>query len=442
MVKPEPPQITPTRRKVKFKILTRILAASIGLGSISYGETNTNDTTNATTEDETAVILFTKTQQLSKQTKERVLGGGWLDKQKEKNEDTASIWDHLKITLDVGLKYTDNLYLNDTNKESDLVSSLTPGLELSTSNNSLFQGKIIAQEVLNAYLEHGENNNYNTKLLATGRYEIAKTIISGELGFTQRTESTAGTNSSGAMTEWNTYNFATKVDYTLNPKSHADASLLWATNIYKTKGFTDQTNITLPLNVFYSVTPKMDLSSGIEIQKTDIKTAYNPITKTNDAGTSIFYNVGAHGNFTSKIAGDINVGYTTKSYTHNSSNSNFGLRSRITYSYTEKTQIVVGLSNEFNSSEQGQEQKVTTLTLGASNQTTDYLGFSVTSSFETRKYINTNQIDNIMQITADTTYKLTKDTSIRGYYSVITNNGKNSVDFVANTIGINLSTKF
>ncbi|HVS52498.1 MAG TPA: outer membrane beta-barrel protein, partial [Opitutaceae bacterium] len=130
---------------------------------------------------------------------------------------------------------------------------------------------------------------------------------------------------------------------------------------YRRPGYSDSTTYTLPLNVYYKWTPKVDLSAGYRYRDYE--------ANQNQDSTDHFFNLGARGDFTPKLSGTFAIGVntrrfngTTASTSRNSgTESQLGLDASFSYEISAKTNLQLGASNDFGTTPQGQQQKNFTL---------------------------------------------------------------------------------
>ena len=120
------------------------------------------------------------------------------------------------------------------------------------------------------------------------------------------------------------------------------------------KTYSGDTAYTIPVNVYYHWTPKIDLSAGYRYKNTN-----------EDFGSDSqdnYFNVGARGEFTPKLTGTVDVGYEYTKYgsyqtTPKSNDSNLGYDANLTYTITPKTTLALSGSNAFTSDAFGNKER-------------------------------------------------------------------------------------
>jgi len=134
------------------------------------------------------------------------------------------------------------------------------------------------------------------------------------------------------------------------------------------------------VDLYYATTPKTDLSLGY---RHDIERLATGSGNFEDN----FFNIGARGDFTAKLSGQVRVGVTDYKPEVGASSRDLGLGANLDYLFTPKTTFDLTASNGFSASPLGTGEKVFsvglsgrsqlseawTVTLGGNYQTTNYL---------------------------------------------------------------------
>ena len=111
----------------------------------------------------------------------------------------------------------------------------------------------------------------------------------------------------GFLVRRDVFRIAGGSEISVTDKSSAGGKVSYENTNYKRTGFDDSKITTIPVNYYYKVTPKLDVSGGIQFRDTRLTTGVD--------SQDYFYNVGLRGEFTPKLTGKVAVGYTTRNST-------------------------------------------------------------------------------------------------------------------------------
>jgi hypothetical protein len=236
------------------------------------------------------------------------------------------------------------------------------------------------------------------------------------------------TNQKGRLTESESIRANLNGEYRLSPKFSVGSGVN-----YSEKQYQDQENLanresfTIPVDIFYELTPKVDLSVGYTYTATDVGEAKLGDTVNGSEVSSYdqeghFFNVGARGELLPKLAGFFKVGYrtsdsddssqvnystpigpigpigptvTTPSSTNGDSRGTIGLDASFTYSATPKLTTVLNLNRGFGVGGEGQETTTTSANLTASYSINSNYSASANFGYTLREYETSDREDNV-----------------------------------------------
>ena len=122
--------------------------------------------------------------------------------------------------------------------------------------------------------------------------------------------------------------------------------------MYPESGLIDSDSWSVPVDYYYAVTPKVDLSVGDRFTR-DLQD--NGVGNSSDQ----FVNVGARGEFTPKLSGQVRVGVDMLKPDHAGTNtSQPGLGMSLTYLASPRTTISLSADNDFAESPLGTSEEV------------------------------------------------------------------------------------
>ena len=235
------------------------------------------------------------------------------------------------------LRWSSNLFRNEDNEESDSSWTVSPGFEINVgrgiSNADL--------TVVTRYdiVSYQDNDHLDTELFhieALGSYETSRLNLNGSASFDEMKMNDGTNNVQNDLVELNTTTGDLEAEYRVSPKFSFSAGVRYDETEYQTykDRLADRERTSFPLNVYYELTPKLDLILGYTYSTTDIEGSNSSFASDAVAGIipgtlivteiterfqtgyerdSHFYNIGLRGNIKTKLTGYFKIGYRTRS---------------------------------------------------------------------------------------------------------------------------------
>lgn len=261
---------------------------------------------------------------------------------------------------DVTIRHDDNVYLSKENKTSDQIVSLTPGVDFSFGQNSLTHGSLGYQVEFLRYVHHSAPSARLNHLLADFGYSSAALSVAATGSYHQAYQNNRDVLVAGnsALIRSNSLNFAVSGEGSLTPKTGLKTGASYTRTEYPVPAalpppattptpLIGNSIFSVPLNLYYKVTPKIDLSAGA---------TYTTVKPQSDGpgGHDIYYNVGARGEFTPKLTGEFSVGYRKRHGENGTDDSLVGYNGAFNYEVTPKTSLTLSLGKDFSTSATGE----------------------------------------------------------------------------------------
>jgi hypothetical protein len=345
----------------------------------------------------------------------------------------------LFLTTAAAIKADDNIYLGN-NATSDTVMEFAPGVDVVFGNGSITKGHIYAKESWTRYLDESHQNNNLSSIGIDGSYDDKKTKVTFNASFDQIAQNTVDVNAD-FMVRRDVTKVGTTGEISATEKTSLGLGFTYEDTNYRRRSFTDSRVSSIPLNAFYQLTPKLDLSGGITYRETRLDNS--------DDSRDIFYNVGARGEFGPKLTGKIAVGLTQRKFdaataSHGKSESAFGLQSSLTYAVTEKTSVNVGASNDFGVNGQGGTQRNFSINAGVNSKLAEDWSVGANVSLRTIHTFDTiGGTDDYLEGSLKATYIMNAIVSFTGSYTY--RNYDSTVDassFSNNVFGIAANIRY
>jgi polysaccharide biosynthesis protein VpsM len=321
----------------------------------------------------------------------------------------------LFFTGTAGIRADDNVLLSGT-KTSDVIFEFTPGLDLVFGNNSMAKGHIFFKEAFSSY---ADNSKLDTNLSTVGintKYDDAKLKMNFDAGWSQIAQNTVDVRA-GYLVRRDVSNIGGGSEISLTDKSSVGAAVTYEQTDYKRQGFVDSDITSVPLNIFYEITPKVDASFGLRYRDSNLTGG--------NSSEDYFYNVGVRGEFSEKLNGNIAVGYTQRDFSAGGNEDTVGVDSSLNYLFNEKTSFSLGATNDFGTSGQGASQKNLSFRAGVQSKISEVLSVGANLSHRSITYLGNNgRTDEYFEGNLSATYIVNAYANVVGGFTFRQNSSK------------------
>jgi len=345
------------------------------------------------------------------------------------------------------LRWTSNLFREEDDEVDDLIWTIRPGFEINVgrgvSNADL---SVTTNYTIRRYAEHDELDSELFDIRAIGSYQSSRLDLSGAVGFSQAQSTTGDTSAvvDDDLTKTESYDGNVHAEYRFSPKLSFGLGFKYFEKNYVTNEdfLSDRHTITLPFDLFYELTPKVDLSVGYIYSETDVESSLNtPIAYTTE---NHFLNVGARGNLLPKVTGFFKVGYSTREDDRPGSedNSTLGLDADLTWAATPKITARLGLSRGFGVGGEGLSNENTSVDLNVNYSIDSFYAASGFLSYNLRDY-DTGREDNQYELGARLTYTPNQYWRFGAGYTFSENDSsQESADYTDHSFDVSVSLRY
>lgn len=337
----------------------------------------------------------------------------------------------LFLTGTLGVRSDDNIFMSP-NKVSDVVFEVNPGVDFVFGKGSMTQGNLSLVENISRY---SQNSDLNTELFGinfNSKYDDGKTKVTANAGFNELNQNTVDTANVGNQLSRRDVSTIKLVGETsVTAKSKVGAGVNYKNTNYKRTGFVDQTVTEVPLNYYYGVTSKVDLSFGFRYRNTDLQVG----TDSKD----YIYTIGARGDFTPKVSGSVAVGVGQRDFSTGSDQNIFSLDSGLNIAMTAKSTLNLNASNDFGVSGTGAQQKNFSLGGTVKSKISDQLSTRAGLTYRAIDYYT--RTDDYVEGVLGVDYVVSNNVTITGSYTYRNNSSKlATAEFTGNVFS--LAAKF
>jgi len=265
------------------------------------------------------------------------------------------------------LVWQSNLFYENEDEEDGLILTILPGLEAALgSDRSSLNASIRASYEIQRIEERSELNDEYVHFSAEGSYDGARLDLNAEYSFDEEQTTAGEQNAFGTgagFVELNVTRSRLRGEYTLSPKISFGSGINYLDREYKDlkTRLADLESYSLPADIFYELTPKLDLSFGYEYTFEEVGASVGG----DFHRESGFLNFGARGALLPKLNGFFKVGYRTLNPEGSSRGSDqiFGISADLTYLATPKLTSRLRLTRDFFVGSEGQSVENTSARL-------------------------------------------------------------------------------
>lgn len=301
----------------------------------------------------------------------------------------------LFVTVSAAVELDDNIYLDTTNEQNDTIFSFTPGFDLVFGKGSATSGNVYYREEFRRYSDNDVQNTSLSNLGFNSKYSNGVTKANFNASYAQLAQNSNDVRPTGDIARRAVSNLGGKVEFGISEKTVLGVGANFAKTNYAPASYTDSDIWSLPVDIYYEASPKLDWSLGYRYRSSDLSGAARD-------SKDHFLSLGARGEFTPKLTGQVRAGYTKRSFDVGSDESLFGMDGSLTYAYSDKTNYSFTFGNDFGSSGTGDSTKDFSLGLNASNRVTEQ--WSVTAGLNYKKSEYSTRTDDFMQGLIAVTY--------------------------------------
>jgi hypothetical protein len=331
-------------------------------------------------------------------------------------------------------RYEDNVTLSDINEREDVAFAITPGIELLFGKDSLTKGSFAVQETFNIYSDNDDLNSELTNVALEVDYSGAKLELGANAAYRQLNQNTRGVANIATLVRRDVYEAGVDAEYSATEKSKIGVGANYSQTEYKRGGgvYFDQTNYSVPVDYYFAIAPKLDLSAGIQYRNTDVDAP-------NADSEDYYFNIGARGEFTPKLSGRFSVGYNLRESDNPTADgeSGIGVKTGLNFAYSPKTAFTLDLSKDFETGSDANSIDASSIAVGASTSITAAVSANASLSYGNYDYITAAREDEFIVASLGVTYTHNAYVSFDAGYSFQENDSNAAgSSFTANVIRV------
>ncbi len=344
-------------------------------------------------------------------------------------DDNAEIF----LTGTVGMRADTNVFLAEKAPGRDLddvIFDFNPGAQLVFGKSALVQGSLNFTESFTRYAEHDELDDELMSTSFNATYGNGKSKASFNASYNELNQNTVDVlpvaGSPLNLIRRDVYAVGSNGEISLTDKSSVAAGVQYQKSSYERSAYSDSQVLTIPVNYYYELTPKVDTGFGYRFRQ-----RWESIRLDSK---DHFFSANARGEFTPKLSGQVAIGVTRRefikprsapatAYPNLKDKTLLGIDTNLTYLASPKTTVQFGVSNDFDTNSQGDQQKNLAFRLaGVTNLSPEW---SITTMVSYRRIdyyqATVKRIDDYFEGQLGATYIFSEQVNLTAAYAYRTN---------------------
>jgi polysaccharide biosynthesis protein VpsM len=340
----------------------------------------------------------------------------------------------LFLTAKAEVQADSNIYLDTTKEQNDTIYSFTPGVDLVFGKGSVTKGNVYYREEIRRYADNDVQDTELSSVGANSAYNNGVTKVDLNASYDQIAQNDNDLRATGLIVRREVTNLGAEAEFGVTEKTVIGVGLSFDKTDYGPASYVDSDIWMLPVDVYYKATPKLDWSLGYRYRSTDLS---GSASDSNDN----FFNLGARGEFTPKLTGQVRVGYNQRSLDRGADEDQLGFEGNLSYAYSDKTSLVFNLGNDFGSSGSGESTKDFNIGLTGSNKFNEQ--WTLNTGLTYRKSEYPTRTDDFIEATAGVAYVYSNYVNFAAAFT-LRDNGSDlaSAEFAQNVFSLSANVRY
>ncbi|MGJ3242776.1 MAG: outer membrane beta-barrel protein [Opitutales bacterium] len=327
----------------------------------------------------------------------------------------VSLGDNVNLFFNgsAGLRYESNVALDEENELDDFIFRFTPGIEVAIGKRGTTPANItvIFREEI---LRYNDNDRLDTEKFSAqlnGSFDDPKLSGKFDLGFREQQSNTPEANIVADLVESDVTTAGASVEYNFSPKLSFGGGFAYRELEYVTfTQLADTESLTIPLNAYYEISPKLDATGGVRWRFSDIEGGSDP--------DDLFVNVGLRGDLAPKVTGEIRVGFQEREFTARpiADEDGLSIEGNATWAATPKVQVRGLIARDFTISGTGETIEKTDLLASGNYVYNELISFTGSLGYTNSDYNVSGREDDIILFSTGVQYKPNDYVSLNAQY--------------------------
>ncbi len=331
-------------------------------------------------------------------------------------------------TATAGVQFNDNLFLTPSNETNETMWVLAPGVAITSGEGAVNSTRFSYSEQFQLY---SDNNDLNTSLSLVdlvSTYDDGKMKIGVNAWFHQANQATRDLSNKTSLINRNLLHAAINDEVEWSEKSSVLVGVTYDKTDYKPANYRDWQWFEIPVKYYWKVQPKLDLSAGVRYRSNKISGA--GAIDSNE----LFYSVGARGEITPKLIGEVSVGYVSFDPDAGKSQGSIGLDANFALALTPKSSLNFAASNRYGYGAVGDSYRIASISGGFNTALTTDFTLAGSLAYNQYDYNASTRQDDFWSGNVSATYAINQNLSVNGTYSYSNNDSDLPVATFKNSI--------
>jgi len=350
-----------------------------------------------------------------------------------------SIGEHadLYATVDGSVAYTDNLTLDESNELDDFRFIVTPGLSLELGRGlTNLNGRLAVNY---GFVRYADNTVFDTELWnITGVLDFSGPRYTADVsgGYVERQQNQSDVNADQILILQKTGFAGGNLKYSISEKISAGVGGRFDNISYDGGSNVDRNIYSVPVNVYYELTPKLDGTAGFRYRQTDVQDTIDY--------DDYFFNVGLDGALTEKLSTNARIGYQIRELSDGGSDEGtISLISTTLFDVSERGLLRVVLNRDFVTGGEGSSIEQTGILASYQHQVTPLLAGSVTGAYDLNDYQQSSREDNTYYARVGASYQFSAMWEANAAYTFRDNDSNLSgASYTENLVSVGASFRY
>ncbi len=350
------------------------------------------------------------------------------------------------------IQYSDNIFLDSANEESDIILVFSPGVELNvgTPTSNAYTNIVYLHDFVN-YSDADSLNRDNANFALKGHSNSPKTKVNFSVNYREHTQNDAANNVVGDIARRDLFRSVIRSEWEKSAKSSLAAGIGLENVDYEAENLYDRESYNAPFDYYWEYSPKLDISTGYRYRRTSFdRDGDFAIANSRDPRSysshykDHFLNLGVRGEISAKTRGEIKVGIQYRDFNSpgTSNRDMFAVDARVVWAPTVKTSGTLLISRDFRSDAFGTSIESSDFAFSASTKfREDYSGFALIRYSDDQYFSGRDDQGVFTQVGVSYTPNL--HSTIRFAYVIYNNNSSFiNADFENNLLSVSGSLRY
>lgn len=339
-------------------------------------------------------------------------------------------------------RFDSNVFLNEATKTSDYSFIISPGIEMQYGRNTATTFSFLFREDIIQYVDNTNLNTNLSNVFLNAAHQGGRSTIAADFSYRQLSQNSQNINVVGDLVRRNKLDTGILYAYNISPKTDVELGFRYEYEHFVNfqNLFNDRMIYTIPLDVYYKITPKIEIGLAYQFRYTDID---NTVLNQGNNRTDNFFGLAVRGELAPKLTARIHAGATHRSVQNQPSDTTFTARGTLLYELTQKVLIRGSFNRDFLTGGAAQNILNTGGSLGVVYNYSEFISTDAFLSYSNANYLNSPQDDD--NYGAGVTVSYTPNAYLRfsaGY--IYQNNASNALgaSYMANIVNLTASLRY